>query len=245
MLAALTEADIRARFGRGRLRILKWLLDPFALCGVYLILVVFVVNRAGPSPGLSIACAVVPFNLLMMTVFNAMTAVSERRAIILNLSFDRFLIPISTTLTQAVGFSASLVLLASMMAVYGVAPTAAALWLPVAIAVALLLSIAFAYPASLFGVWFPELRPFALSFIRMSYFVAPGLVALSQVQSNTAKWLKLNPLTGVFEAFRDALLYGHAPALWELAYPAGFAIVLLAAFVPVYRHEQAHFAKVI
>jgi lipopolysaccharide transport system permease protein len=188
---------------------------------------------------------VVPFHLLMMTVFGAMSAVGERRAIILNLAFDRALIPVSTALTQAVAFAASLVLLAAMMAVYGVAPEIAIVWLPVAIAVTLLLTIACAYPAALFGVWFPELRPFALSFVRMLYFVAPGLVALSQVHGRAADLLKINPLTGVFEAFRDALLYGHAPAAWELAYPTAFALCILALFLPLYRREQRHLAKVI
>jgi hypothetical protein len=34
LLLALTESDLRARYGRGGVRLLKWLLDPFALVGV-------------------------------------------------------------------------------------------------------------------------------------------------------------------------------------------------------------------
>ena len=40
-LAALTLSDLRARYGRGQARLVKWLLDPFALVGVFLLLVVF------------------------------------------------------------------------------------------------------------------------------------------------------------------------------------------------------------
>jgi ABC-type polysaccharide/polyol phosphate export permease len=244
VLITLALADLRARYGRGRAQAVKWLLDPFALVGVYLLLVVFVIDRAGPAPGLSLACAVVPFHLIMITTFNSMVAVGERRQVILNLWFQRALIPASTTITEAVAFGASLVLLAAMMAIYAVAPTVAALWLGPTIAVTLLFALACAYPASLFGVWFPELRSFAFSVVRMLYFVAPGLVALSQIHGRAASLIKLNPLTGIFESYRDALLYGQAPAAWELLYPAGFAVLMLAAFVPLYRREQRHLAKV-
>ena len=44
-----------------------------------------------------------------------------------------------------------------MMAVYGVAPTVAILWLPVVIGVTILFSIAIAYPASLIGLWYADL----------------------------------------------------------------------------------------
>ena len=41
------------------------------------------------------------------------------------------------------------------------------------------------------------------------------------------------------------IMYGQVPAAWELAYPLGFAILLLAAVRPLWRAEQRHFAKVL
>src|SRR6185437_9372243 len=87
VLVALTVADLRVRYGRGPVQVLRWLVDPFALVGVYLLLVTFVLNRPGFAPGLSLACAVVPFQLVMATVMNAMSAVTARRSIILNMAF--------------------------------------------------------------------------------------------------------------------------------------------------------------
>jgi lipopolysaccharide transport system permease protein len=245
VLLTLALADLRARYGTGPAQLVKWLIDPFALVGVYLVFVVFFLNRRGPAPGLSLACAVVPFHLLMITIFNSMVAVNERRSIVLNLGFQRVLIPAATTVTEAIGFAASFLLLATMMAVYTVAPTGAVLWLPAVVAVTLLFALACAYPSSLFGVWFPELRSFAFSLVRVLYFAAPGVIALSQITGRANHLVRLNPLTGIFESYRDTLLYGHAPAAWELLYPAGFALVLLVAFLPLYRREEAHLAKVV
>jgi ABC-type polysaccharide/polyol phosphate export permease len=245
VLFALTASDLRARYGRGAWRMVKWLLDPFALVGVYLLLVAFVLDRPGTAVGLSLACAVVPFQLVMGSVINALSAANQRRSIILNMGFDRPLIPVASVLTETLAFAASLLLLALMMAVYAVAPTVAILWLPVVITVTILFSVGVAYPASLIGLWFPDLRPFFVSLVRAMFFLAPGLVALSAIEGTANTLVRLNPLTGLFEAYRDVLLRGQSPAPWELLVPFGYAVALLALFLPLYRSEARHFAKVV
>jgi len=236
---------MRGRYGRGPWRMIKWLLDPFALVGVYLLLVTFVLDRPGEAVGLSLACAVIPFQLVMATCLNALDSIRLRRPIVANMSFPRTLIPVSSALTESIAFGASLVLLAVIMAAYGVAPTVATLWLPVVIAVNLALAVALAYPAALLALWVRDLRVFVASFIRTLFFLAPGLIALEDIHGKTHDLVKLNPLTGLFEAYRDALLYGHSPEAWELLFPLAAAAVLVAVFVPIYRSEQRHLAKVL
>lgn len=245
VLAALTWSDLRVRYGRGSSRFLKWLLDPFAAAGVYLLLVTFVLSRPGRATGLSIACAVVPFQLLITSIVNALGAVNRRKSIILNLQFRRTLIPAASVSTESVAFAASLLLLVLMMGIYGVGPSPAALWLLPALAETVVLALACAYPACLIGLWFPDLRNFVISFVRAIFFLAPALVPLSEIHGRVAGAVKLNPLSGVFELYRDALLYGHRPAAWEILYPLGFALVLLLVFGPIYRREQQQFAKVV
>jgi lipopolysaccharide transport system permease protein len=245
VLASLTLADLRFRYGRGGRRILKWLLDPFALVGVYLLLVTIVLKVGGRAPGLSLACAVVPFQLLMSTVINAMMAITTRRTIILNMAFNRLLIPISSVVTETIAFVASFTLIVLMMVIYDVPPTSAVGWLPLVVAGNIFLALGLAYPACLFGLWFRDLRNFGISFVRTLFFLAPGLVPLSQIPGGAHEWLRLNPLTGIFESYRAVLLFGEAPAAWELLYPAGWAFVLLVLFVPLYNHEQRQFAKVV
>jgi ABC-type polysaccharide/polyol phosphate export permease len=246
VLAALAESDMRARYGRGRWQAVKWLADPFAALGIYLLLVVFVLEVDDPAPGLSLACAIVPFQLVMMSVVNGLGAVQLRRSIIQNMRFDRTLIPASSVITESVAWLAALTLLPLMMAVYTVAPTPALLWLPAVLALTIVVSLALAYPATLIGVWFPDLRPFAVSLIRTLYFVAPGLVALDAIRGEKAAALiKVNPLTGIFEAYRDIFLYGQRPAAWEFLYPLGIAALVLVVAIPVYGRDQQHFAKVV
>jgi lipopolysaccharide transport system permease protein len=245
VLLSLAQSDLHARYGRGPWQLIKWLIDPFAVVGVYLLLITFVLDRGGPAPGLSLACAIVPFQLVMLTVTSGMGAITLRSSILLNMDFDRVLIPAAAALTETVAFAASFLLIALMMAAYAVAPTAAVAWLPLVIVVTIVFAVACAYPSALIGLWLWDLRPFVVSFVRAMYFVAPGLVALSTIHGHAHDFFKLNPLTGLFEAFRAVLLYGHGPAAWMLLIPLAWAAGLLAIGLPLYLVEQRQFAKVL
>ena len=245
LLWALTESDLRFRYGRGPWRFIRWLLEPVALVGVYLIVVTFVFDRPGEAVGLSLTCSIIPFQLVLLTIGNAMTALEARRPIVLNMAFRRTIMPVSSALTESAGFGASLFLLIAMMAIYSVAPTWNVLWFPLVFLLNLVLAGACAYAAILFSIWLRELRAFVLSFVRTLYFLSPGLVPLQETSDKVRGLLKLNPLTGLFEAYRSIFLYGTTPAGWQLLYPLIAAGLLLAVFLPIYRSEERHFAKVI
>jgi lipopolysaccharide transport system permease protein len=245
VLVALTESDLRSRYGRGKSVLLKWLFDPFFALGVYFILVATMLNKSGHARALVIACSVVPFQLVMTSFTSSLHAIRLRRSILTNMRFDRGLLPLSTVLTETVAFGAALTLLPATMALSGVSPTPYAFWLLALIPETILLAIAFAYPATIFGILYPDLRSFAVSAVRTLYFLAPSLVALESVHGVTADLLKLNPLSGLFEGYRAALLYGETPPLWSFVIPLAYCAASLAIFLPLYRVEAVHFAKVV
>jgi lipopolysaccharide transport system permease protein len=245
VLVVLASTDLQVRYGRGGLRWLKWLIDPVAALGVYLLLIAFVLNRETNAIGLSLACAIVPFQFVVTSVLNALTTVSARGSIIVNMAFPRFLLPLSSAATESAGASASLPMLPAMMLAYGIGVTPAALWLPVALVVTIVFSAALAYPAALIGIWWPEYQGLVISLVRTMFFLAPGLVALNEIAGTTRDLMPVNPLTGIFESFRDALLYGRSPPAWELLVPLMTAALVLAVFLPLYRREQAALAKLV
>jgi ABC-type polysaccharide/polyol phosphate export permease len=244
LLMALARSDLHIRYGRGGAQIVHWFLDPFALVGVYLLLRL-ILNKGGGAAGLSLACAVVPFQIVLSSCTGAMNAVSLREPILLNMRFDSLLIPASSVLTESVAFATSFTMFPIGMIIYGVEPTIALLWLPVIVAATLVLAFGAAWPAALLGLWFPTLTTFATQAIRILFFASPGLVALTEMSDDVRRYIVLNPFTGLFEAYRHVFLYGNSPAFWQLTYPVGAGVLLALVFFPVYRREQRHFAKLV
>jgi ABC-type polysaccharide/polyol phosphate export permease len=244
LLMALARSDLHIRYGRGVGQIVQWFFDPFALVGVYLLLRL-ILNKGGYAGGLSLACAVVPFQIVLTSCTGAMNAVSLREPILLNMRFDRLLIPASSVVTESLAFAASFTMFPITMIIYGVEPTVALLWVPVLIATTLTLAFGAAWPSALLGLWFPTIRTFAIQALRVLFFAAPGLVALGEMSDDVRRYIVFNPLTGLFESYRHVFLYGNSPHFWELAYPVAAGLLLALVFFPVYRREQRHFAKLV
>jgi ABC-type polysaccharide/polyol phosphate export permease len=115
----------------------------------------------------------------------------------------------------------------------------------VVVAVTLLLAFGAAWPCTLLGLWLPTIKLFANQALRILFFAAPGIVALSEVSEGVHRWIVYNPLTGLFESFRHVFLYGNSPEFWQLAYPAATGVLLTLVFLPLCRREQRHFAKLV
>jgi ABC-type polysaccharide/polyol phosphate export permease len=244
VLFALARSDLRIRYGRGSWQVVNWMVNPFALVGIYLLLRIML-DRGDNATALSIACAVVPFQVLMQTVESSMSAVSLREPVLLNRRFDRMLLAPSSLVTESLAFGASCLLFPITMIIGGIAPTAALLWLPVVLASTAVFALGLTWPAALAGLWFPNLKVAFSQGFRILFFAAAGIVALDEVSDELRPWLMLNPLTGVFEGFRSIFVYGKAPAAWEILGPTFVGLALTIAFVPVFRREQRHFAKLI
>jgi lipopolysaccharide transport system permease protein len=241
----LATSDLQLRYGRGGMRAVKWFLEPYAAVGVFLVLVALVFDDSSEAVGLSIACAFVPFQLISATFGNAIGAVATRGSIIVNTPFPRILIPVSALLTETAAFAASFTLLPALMIVYGVEPTTALLWLPVAIGLTAAFALSLAFPATLLGVWYPEYAPFVGSLVRAIFFLAPGLIALDEITGAISDVMPFNPLTGIFELFRHALLFGDSPPAWEIFSPLIATAVILALGITLYRREEPYMAKLI
>ena len=244
MLMALTRSDLRIRYGRGPWQVANWIVTPFALVGIYLLLRVML-NRGGGGAAVSIACAVVPFQIVLLSWESSMSAVSLREPILLNRRFDRTLIPPAAVMTESFAFGASFLLFPLTMALQGIRPAQGLLWLPVVVVTTLILATGASWPAALFGLWFPNIKVLASQALRMLFFAAPGVVALAEVSDDVRRWIVFNPLTGLFESFRHVFLYGDAPEPWQLLYPAATGLLLTVVFLPCYRREQRHFAKLV
>jgi homopolymeric O-antigen transport system permease protein len=244
VLTALARSDLRIRYGRGPWQLVNWFLTPFILVGVFVLLRVML-DRTGEAVGLSIACAVVPFQIVSQSSTSAMNAVSLRQPILLNRRFDTMLIPPSAVLTETLAFGTSFVMFPLTMLIYSVGPETSLVWLPVVVVTTMVLSLGAAWPSALLGIWAPKVSVFASQVLRILYFASAGLVALSEVPEEVHDVVVINPFTALFESYRHVFLYGDAPPLWELAYPLGLGALLWSLFLPLYRREKRHFAKLV
>lgn len=158
----------------------------------------------------------------------------------------RLVIPLASVLAWIPDIGIALVVLIGVMALYGIAPAATVIFLPLFILLGLMTAIAAGVWLSALNVAYRDVRYVVPFFLQLGLFLTPVTYPAGLIHSSTLRILfGLNPMTGVVEGFRWALL-GSGPAPWIAAAEslAVAGIVLLGGLLYFRRVEQ-FFADVI
>ncbi|HXV44284.1 MAG TPA: ABC transporter permease [Anaerolineae bacterium] len=198
-----------------------------------------------PYPIFSYA-ALVPWTFFASGVNTASTSlVGGGARMIKKIYFPRLTMPVAAILGGLVDFCLAFVVLLGMMLFYGFMPTVNTLWLPLFLLLAIITCMGVSFWLSAMNVQFRDVR-YAIPFIiQVWLFLTPvaypsGLIENPLLQLAYA----LNPMVGVVEGFRWALLGTDPPGLM-LIVSATTAIIFFISGMFYFRHMEKSFADVV
>ena len=159
--------------------------------------------------------------------------------------FPRLIVPIAGVLSGIVDFFLSFLILLGMMAYFGIVPTVAVIWLPFLLLLAIVTSLGVGLWLSAMNVQFRDIR-YAVGFIvQIWLYATPIAYPSSMIPAQWRALQGLNPMAGVVEGFRWALLGTEtAPgSMLMISVPA--ALVLLISGALYFRRMEKNFADVV
>lgn len=244
----LARRDVAVRYKQTAIGILWAILRPLMTMLVF----TFVFGRIAKLPsegvpyGLLVFSAMVPWFFFASSVGESSGSLIANSNLLAKVYFPRILIPASSVLVAAVDFLIALVLLVGVMMYYGFMPSWRILTLPVFLLVA--------FSAALgIGLWFSTLNvryrdfqfvvPFLLQF---GLYASPVGFVSSVVPENWSMLYALNPMVGVIDGFRWAILGDGFPIRWEAqALSISISAALLLSGIAFFRRFERGFADVI
>jgi lipopolysaccharide transport system permease protein len=190
-------------------------------------------------------CALLPWQLFSQALTESGSSVVANQYLITKVYFPRLVIPLSAVLGGLVDFGIAFVILVGMMAYYGIAPTAAVLTLPFFLLLALGTALGVGLWLSALNVQYRDVR-YTIPFLTQFWlFATPIAYPSSLVPEPWRAFLGLNPMAGVVEGFRWALLgTGRAPGI-ILVVSVAAVVVLLIGGLYYFRRMERTFADVV
>ena len=208
LLYFFTWRDVKVRYKQTVLGIAWAVIQPLFMM---LIFTIFFGRLAKvPSDGLPYPIfaytALLPWQLFSRALTDASTSLVVNERLITKVYFPRLLVPASAVLASLVDFGIAFVLLLGMMVFYGIALTPAIATLPLFILFALMTALGVGFWLSALDAQFRDVR-YTLPFLTQFWlFVTPVVYPASLVPERWRLLYGLNPMTGVVEGFRWALL---------------------------------------
>ncbi|HXB02114.1 MAG TPA: ABC transporter permease [Opitutaceae bacterium] len=243
----LTWRDLLVRYKQTAVGVAWALIQPAMTTAVFCIFGQILKLPTGGVPRpILIFAAQLPWQFFSSSLSSSSNSLVSSANLISKVYFPRLIIPFSAVVVSLVDFLISAAFLALLMAIYGVVPDARVLALPLFLFVAFGAALGAGLWLTALNVKYRDFR-FVLPFIiQFGLYVSPVAFTSNLVPARWRTLYELNPMVGIIDGFRWALLRGAAPPPWSsLAYSCALVAVLLVTGVWYFRKTEKTFADVI
>jgi lipopolysaccharide transport system permease protein len=251
LLYFLVWRDIKVRYKQTALGVVWVILQPLVSMVIFSVLFGNLLNVPSgdvPYPIFSYA-ALLPWNYFAGSLTRSSTSVVNSAHLITKVYFPRLVIPIAGVLSGLVDFAIAFVVLIGMMIFYGIAPTMAVVWLPAFFLLAMATALGFGLWLAALNVRYRDVNYLVPYLVQIWMYVTPVVYGSSLIPEKFQWVLALNPMTGVVEGFRWALLGNQladaAPPDQLFPISVLIALVVLVSGAIFFRNTERGFADII
>jgi homopolymeric O-antigen transport system permease protein len=190
--------------------------------------------------------AMLPWQFFANSVSESSNSLIGNANLITKVYFPRLIIPASTVVTNLVDFFISFIILLALMGYYQYPPTIGFLLLPAFLLVAFLTSFGIGLFLTSLNVKYRDFRYIIPFIVQFGLYVSPVGFSSSIIPEKYRLLYSLNPMVGVIDGFRWAILGGNATIYWpgfliSLSVTAFFVVIGLSLF----RKMERSFADII
>ena len=247
LLFFLVWRDIKVRYKQTELGVAWALLQPVLTMAVFSLFfgrVVRVPSDGVPYPAFSLA-ALVPWTFFAYGLTQSANSVVADQQLITKVYFPRLAIPTATVLSGLADLVPSLVVLLGLLAYYEIVPSLAVLWIVPLLLLAFVTALGAGVWLAALNVRYRDVRYTVPFLTQLWLFATPVAYPSSLIGEPWRTLYGLNPMAGVVEGFRWALLGTDTAPGPMIAASAAAAVLMLVGGLYYFRSMEDSFADVI
>lgn len=249
LLFFLAWRDLLVRYKQTAIGVAWVLIRPLLIMMVF----TFAFGRVAklPSEGdtpyvVMVLAGLLPWQFFATAISEASGSLIGNANLITKVYFPRIIVPGASVVTSFVDFAVTLVLLGLLMAWYGVVPGWRALAVIPLLAVLFVAAMGAGLWLAALNVKYRDFRYVVPFIVQFGLYVSPVGFSSKVVPESMAAIYALNPMVGIIDGFRWALLGASRPLdTHALTMSAAVSLALLAIGVHYFRRTERSFADVI
>jgi ABC-type polysaccharide/polyol phosphate export permease len=246
LIYELAVRDIKLRYRKPYLGFFWMLIIPFATAIVYKILFSdFMQVTSGSYPFfIYLLTALLPWSYFCSSVQAACRSILDNRNIINQISFPKYILPVSTVLANLINFLPTILVLLGFLFAFRIKVDASVLFLPAVILIQTCMIIGLSLLVSCLQVVYRDVEYITQLALMVLFFMTPGVYTLEELVSKASplftKIYMLNPLVGILDLYRITFIGDYlknmpkeANLLNTLFIPllSSFVLLLIGIFV--------------
>ena len=247
LLFFLTWREIKVRYQQTLLGASWAVIQPFMQMVVFSLIFGGIARMSSdglPYPIFSYT-GLLPWGLFSKSLTDAGRSMVMNRNMITKIYFPRLIIPLSSVISGLVDFFISFFVLLGLMVYFHVTPTAAIWTLPLFMLLAIITALGVGLWLSALNVLYRDVGHILPFLTQFWMFVTPVIYPSSRIPEKWRLLYALNPMTGVVEGFRWALLGLNTAPTAIIMVSSAIAVLLLVGGLFYFRRMERTFADAI
>lgn len=239
--------DIKTRYAQSVLGIGWAVIQPLFSMLVFTIVFGYLANISSDGVPYAIFsyAALVPWTYFSSALTHSADSLVSASSMITKVYFPRLVLPMATVVGKLIDFGIAILILFAMMLIYQIAPTVWALTLPLLVLLMILSAAGIGMWLTALAVQYRDIRYGMGLFVQLLMYASPVVYPASIVPEHWRLAYAVNPLVGVIEGFRAALL-GTTEMPWDfIGMGAASAMILFISGLVYFRRMEKIFADVV
>ncbi|MHB8856329.1 MAG: ABC transporter permease [Bellilinea sp.] len=218
---------IRTDFANSYIGYLWWVLDPLLFMLVYVLIFQVIMGNKTPNYPVFLMCSLLFWRWISSSIMHSTASIIQKKTILSQTYIPKFILPLIKISVDSVYFLFSIVVLVAMILIYRIPVT----WHFFEIVPLFLVTFLFSYGIGLWlahlGVYYFDVERILQFFLRIWYYLSPGVYAVAVVPDKLKGVIQLNPLTPIFESSRAIFLNNMSPDYKALAIWTAISLLLI------------------
>lgn len=247
LLMNLTRREVKGRYSQTLFGFGWAVAQPLATMMVFTLVFSRLgnISAAGVPYPIFAYAGLVPWFFFLNSVNSGTMSLIQYRNIVTKTYFPREIIPIAQVCSRLIDFAAASSVFALLLIYYRVDVTRWMALAPMLFVTLAALTTGVTLLTSAVNVFYRDVSPVVQIVLQLWLYVTPIAYPIAKVPDRWRRWIAVNPLSGIVEGFRSAIVYGREPDWALLGLSATLsATVLIGAFV-LFKRLDKYFADVI
>ena len=247
LLYFLAWRDVKVRYRQTLLGVIWAVLQPLLTMVVFSVFLgglVGVPTNGAPYP-LFVFAALLPWQLFAHSLTQSSNSLVTNQQLVTKVYFPRLILPVAATLAGLVDFAIACAILLALLLLYGVTPTTSIVLLPAFTALALASALAVGFWLTALNAQYRDVQYTIPFLVQLWLFVTPVAYPSSLIPAQWRVVYALNPMVGVVDGFRWALLGDAARPDAMIAVSAIVVALIFITGLAYFQRVEATLADVV
>ncbi len=243
LIKNLVTSDLKVKYQSSVLGFAWSMLNPLLMMLVLYVVFSNIFRFEQEHFDLYLLIGIIAWRFLANGTITAMTSIVGKPSLVTKIYIPREILTFSLTMSAFISSILEFVVLIPLLLILGASLSLTILLFPLIHALYFLIVYGISLSLASLYVYFRDLNQIWDIVLQVGFYTAPIIYPLSVVPEKYMFYYMLSPITRLMMMYRDVLLYGTVPNVYDFIFVAGFGLICLAFGSLIFRKLSPRFAE--